>query len=74
MAAQGGSAWVQGLHSVPLFSVLLGCVDSDGVSKQNRGEAMWPLHSHGGLVQWIKLMLAHWGGGGCCGVAFPDRS
>lgn len=49
----------------PSLSLLLGCVDSDGTSKQNRGEAMWPLHSHGAPAQWIRLMLAHeWGEGG----------
>lgn len=38
------------------------CVDSDGTSKQNWGEAMWALHSHGSLAQWIRLMLDHEGG------------
>lgn len=60
-AALGSSAWVQGLHGVLLFSILLVCVDSDGTSKQNRGEAMWPLHSHGAPAQWIRLMLAREG-------------
>lgn len=60
-ATLGGSAWVQGLHGVLLFSILLVCVDSDGTSKQNRGEAMWPLHSHGAPAQWIRLMLAREG-------------
>ncbi|TDH08653.1 hypothetical protein EPR50_G00099780 [Perca flavescens] len=31
----------------------------DGTSKQNRGEAMWALHSHEALAQWIRLMLDH---------------
>lgn len=38
------------------------CVDSDGTSKQNRGEGMWALHSHGSPAQWIRLMPAHEGG------------
>lgn len=38
------------------------CVDSDGTSKQNRGEAMWALHSHGAPAQWIRLMRAEEGG------------
>lgn len=53
-----GHAGVRGLHGVRLFSILLVCVDSDGTSKQNRGEAVWPLHSHGTPAQWIRLMLA----------------
>lgn len=48
-------------QSGPLF-VLLGSVDSDGTSKQNRGEAMWQFHSHGALAYWIRLMLVHEGG------------
>lgn len=45
-------------------------VDSDGTCKQNRGEAMWALHSHGSQDQWIRLIPAH---EGCCSTAFPDR-
>lgn len=46
------------------------CVDSDGTCKQNRGEAMWALHSHGSQDQWIRLIPAN---EGCCSTAFPDR-
>ncbi|KAI9517318.1 hypothetical protein NQZ68_004535 [Dissostichus eleginoides] len=35
---------------------------ADGTSKQNRGESMWALHSHGAPAQWIRLMLAREGG------------
>lgn len=45
----------------PSFCPSKGYVDSDGTSKQNRGEAMWLLHSHGTPAQWIRLMLAHEG-------------
>lgn len=38
------------------LSVLLGTVYSDGTGKQNPGEAMWLLHSHGALAYWIRLM------------------
>lgn len=46
----------------PLF-VLLGSVDSDGMGKQNSGEAMWLLHSHGALAYWIRLMSVQGGVG-----------
>lgn len=38
------------------------CIDSDGMSKRNRDEAMWALHSHGSQNQWIRLIWAHEGG------------
>lgn len=48
---------------MPLFSASFWgeCVDSDGASKQNRGEAMWVLNSHGAPAQWIRVMPAHEG-------------
>lgn len=45
----------------PLF-ILLGSVDSDGMGKQNPGEAMWLLHSHAALAYWIRLMSVQEGG------------
>lgn len=44
-------------------------VDSDGTSKLNQGEAMWPLYSHGAPAQWIRLMLAHEVGVLRCGLS-----
>lgn len=69
VGAVDNSGQTHGLHGVPLFSGE--CVDSDGTSKQNQGEAVWALLSHGALAQWIRLMLAH--EGGCCNAAFSDR-
>lgn len=46
----------------PLFA-LLGSVDSDGMGKQNSGEAMWLLLSHGALAYWIRLMSVQKGAG-----------
>jgi len=78
-----GTSWC-----VPLFCGVRPSgarVDSDGASKQNRGEAMWALHSHGAPAQWIRLMLAHEGGvavrpsltggdglGLCQGLCWPE--
>lgn len=52
---------------------LLGSVDSDGTGKQNSGEAMWLLHSHGALAYWIRLMSVQgWGGATAVPPTLPE--
>lgn len=54
-----------GLLGVPLLSVAFvhpgHVLTQMGASKQNRGKAVWALHSHGARAHWIRLMVAHEG-------------